>query len=154
MKPKEAEAPGATVPFQPAFFAVTAVPVWAKLAFHICPTVWPGPKVQPSVQPVQGVVEVLAKVTSAWKPPGSENAAPTPGPRPGVVEPTGDNPAGRALALFPPPCTGVAMPGPAHPTAAAPHTAPAAPAYPAPYDGPRIAAADSGSETGLRGCLT
>ncbi|MEU2264649.1 hypothetical protein ABZ557_31250 [Streptomyces sp. NPDC019645] len=34
------------------------------------------------------------------------------------------------------------MPAPAHPTAAAPHTALAAPAYPAPYDGPRIAAAD------------
>ncbi|MFD7861567.1 hypothetical protein [Streptomyces sp. NPDC059783] len=34
------------------------------------------------------------------------------------------------------------MPAPAHSTAAAPHTAPAAPAYPAPYDGPRIAAAD------------
>ncbi|GAA2439886.1 hypothetical protein GCM10010273_17040 [Streptomyces lavendulocolor] len=35
VKPKEADAPGATVPFQPAFFAVTAVPLWAKLAFHI-----------------------------------------------------------------------------------------------------------------------
>ncbi|MFE1785991.1 hypothetical protein ACFW9F_26330 [Streptomyces sp. NPDC059506] len=34
------------------------------------------------------------------------------------------------------------MPAPTYPTAAAPHTAPAAPAYPAPYDGPRIAAAD------------
>ncbi|MFG3207389.1 hypothetical protein [Streptomyces sp. NPDC048192] len=34
------------------------------------------------------------------------------------------------------------MPAPAHSKAATPHTTPAAPAYPAPYRGPRIAAAD------------
>jgi hypothetical protein len=34
------------------------------------------------------------------------------------------------------------MPAHAHPTAAVPHTAPAVPADPAPFDGPRIAAAD------------
>ncbi|MGW3390523.1 hypothetical protein [Streptomyces cinereoruber] len=34
------------------------------------------------------------------------------------------------------------MPAPAYPTATTPHTAPAAPSCPAPYDGPRITAAD------------
>ncbi|MEV4868542.1 hypothetical protein [Streptomyces syringium] len=34
------------------------------------------------------------------------------------------------------------MPAPAHPTAAAPHAAPAPPAYPARYDGPRAVAAE------------
>src|SRR5687767_15454142 len=67
--PKDPEAAGASVPFQPTSSTDTDVPVWVSLPFHSELIVWSPGLVQVTVQPFSRAVPVLVTVTSAWKPP-------------------------------------------------------------------------------------
>ena len=66
--PKLVLAPVLMEPFQLAFFAVTAVPLWVTVAFHAEVTVWPPVNDQVNVQ-LDSASPVFVTVTFATKPP-------------------------------------------------------------------------------------
>jgi hypothetical protein len=65
--PNDADAPVASVPFQPTSAAVTARPDWVIRAFQPDVTCWSPAKLQPSVQDVTAG-PVLVSLTSVVKP--------------------------------------------------------------------------------------
>jgi hypothetical protein len=68
LKPKLADAPGATLPFQPALVAVTCEPDWVAVPDQAWVMVWPLPKLNFNVQPFHAEALVFRTVMSAVKP--------------------------------------------------------------------------------------
>src|SRR5690349_7336286 len=67
--PNDAVPPGATLPLQDMFVAVTAAPFWLTVAFQALVTfVSPG-KVKATVQPLSEAPAVFVRVTFAVRPP-------------------------------------------------------------------------------------
>ena len=69
-KPNEVEVPGAIVPLELTFVAVTAEPLCTTVAFQYWVIVCPLGNVQVTRQPLMVVVPVFVTFTCAWKPPG------------------------------------------------------------------------------------
>ena len=65
VKPKLWLPPAAMLAFQSTFLALTCVPLWVKVAFHIWPICWPLAALQATVQPLIALVPVLRTTTSA-----------------------------------------------------------------------------------------
>jgi hypothetical protein len=69
LSPKLTDAPGARVPFQVRFVAVTWVPVWVTVADQACVTRWPLAYGKVRVQPLIAAGPVFVSVMVAVKPP-------------------------------------------------------------------------------------